>query len=104
MERLPATGGVTLWHLLEFISFGYGPGMAIGIAKAAGGGPASIAIAIAIGLLVAVPCPIIIHKVGRVAFKAGVHPLPMYVAAGLFPFAWAALAAVLTHRVIGFSR
>jgi hypothetical protein len=75
--------------------------MAIGTAKADGGGPARIAIAIAIGLLFGVPCAVIIHKVGRVAFKAGVHPLPMYVAAGLFPFAWGALTAVVIHHVIG---
>jgi hypothetical protein len=75
--------------------------LAIGAAEAAGGGPARIAIAVAIGLLFGVSCPIIIHKVGRVAFKAGVHPLPMYVTAGLLPLAWGALAAVVTHHVIG---
>lgn len=74
--------------------------MAIGTAKTAGGGPGIIVIAVVIGLLFAVPCPVIIHKVGRVAFKAGVPPLPMYIAAGLFPFAWGALAAVVTHHAI----
>jgi hypothetical protein len=48
-----------------------------------------------------VPCPIIIHEVGRVAFREGVQPLPIYLAAGLFPFMWGALAAAVTHYVIG---
>jgi hypothetical protein len=84
--------------MLEFISVGPGLGGAIG---AAGGGPARIAIAVAVGLLFGLPCPIIIHRVGRVAYKAGVHPLPMYVAAGLFPLAWGVLAGWATHHVIG---
>ena len=75
--------------------------MAIETAKIAGGGPARIGIAIAIGLLFGVPSPLIVHKVGRVAFNAGVPPILMYIAAGLFPLAFGALAAVLTHYVIG---
>jgi hypothetical protein len=86
--------------LLQFISAGYGPAAAVAVAKTAGGGPARTAIAIAFGLLIGVPSPFVIHKVGRVAFKAGVHPLPMYVAAALFPSALGAMAAVVTHHVI----
>jgi hypothetical protein len=100
-EKRTATGGITLWHLLEFISVGYGPGMAIGAAKGAGGGLARIAIAIAIGVAFGLACPFLIRKAGRVAFKAGVPPLPMYVSAGLFPVAWGTLALVVTTYAIG---